>query len=1063
MKNIIKKGIPVLLLIVILFSGLLYFKFNQVGSNGNGYLPSEVLGQNDFESRYSDNIYPTNLSMRYPQDTVVDSTNHKLYVADSAQYRILVFNLDNSNQPVDSIADYVLGQSDFESDASCPVSPNASTFCGPVSLAIDPVSQTLFVSDFLNNRILIFDVSTITNGEAAVGVLGQTLFTTNVAATTQSGLNQPNGIDFDTVNNRLFVADDNNARILVMNFDPESYTNGQNFDFVLGRANFTTGGSCPVASSTSMCHPYDVVFNANDNKLYVADHYYQRVLVFDASVAELSNNDPAINVLGQSNFTGTSSFAGLGINSPKGFYNPLSVEVDEDSSRLFVSDEQNRVYIFDISAITDFEDATNVIGQSSFSSHQCDTTVSAGVLCNPVGLSYAQTNDTLYLADRSRHRILGFELSSITDGENAISLIGQTDFLTAYDNYISKPNANGFDGPYAGSFDTKNNRYFAVDNENNRVLVYNTNSTGNLLDNVPDYVIGQEDFESLEQECTSTISTICFPEDLEVDSVGERLFLSDSGHNRILVYDISDSNIENGMLPQYVIGQPDFDTYNNSNTTDKDFSYVYMLAYDSVDKYLYVSDDGNDRVLGFNVDENNIENYMSADRVFGQVNFTNSYNDTTASEFDSPSGLAVDESKRLLFVSDEDNNRVMVFDISDGNYSHGMNAEYVLSQQDFESSSCFEMSPCGARDLSIDPQSDLLYVADSQDSRILVYDIDLNSLSIGLEPMAVIGQQSFSESSCNLGVTEIPYSYTLCYPNGVTVNPENGDLYISDSSNNRILKYEFARLSQTTLASGESGQSYSQSLTIENDQGDTEISLFSGTLPTGLTLGASSITGTPTTTGKYNFTLEVLDDNGTNGVFRQLQEYTILIDPELIDTDGDGITDVIEQASPNSGDANDDNIQDSLQDNVTVLVNPVTDNYVVLESSCNSNDSVDVDPNSNDEAFSYPFGMIEFIINCTNPGDSATVQLIYFENEDANQFVLRKFDGTNYDTIGDYTIQEGTLDGEDIITVTYNIIDGGILDQDGVANGTIVDPVGLAEDSTGTPNTGLGGSVVYSR
>ena len=47
------------------------------------------------------------------QGITLDTTNHRMFVADSSNNRVLVFNLDSSNQVIDYTADFVLGQSNF--------------------------------------------------------------------------------------------------------------------------------------------------------------------------------------------------------------------------------------------------------------------------------------------------------------------------------------------------------------------------------------------------------------------------------------------------------------------------------------------------------------------------------------------------------------------------------------------------------------------------------------------------------------------------------------------------------------------------------------------------------------------------------------------------------------------------------------------------------------------------------------------------------------------------------------------------------------------------------------
>jgi hypothetical protein len=48
--------------------------------------------------------------------------------------------------------------------------------------------------------------------------------------------------------------------------------------------------------------------------------------------------------------------------------------------------------------------------------------------------------------------------------------------------------------------------------------------------------------------------------------------------------------------------------------------------------------------------------------------------------------------------------------------------------------------------------------------------------------------------------------------------------------------------------------------------------------------------------------------------------------------------------------------------------------------------------------------------------------------------------------------------GQNITNVSYEVVDGGELDIDGLKNGAIVDPVGLGHLVVGVPRTGLGGT-----
>lgn len=55
-------------------------------------------------------------------------------------------------------------------------------------------------------------------------------------------------------------------------------------------------------------------------------------------------------------------------------------------------------------------------------------------------------------------------------------------------------NLNGLDNARSIVFDYTHHRMFVVDNDNSRVLIYNLNNSDQLLDNIPDFVLGQADF-----------------------------------------------------------------------------------------------------------------------------------------------------------------------------------------------------------------------------------------------------------------------------------------------------------------------------------------------------------------------------------------------------------------------------------------------------------------------------------------------------------------------------------------------------------------------------------------
>nr|MBP7018128.1 hypothetical protein [Candidatus Saccharibacteria bacterium] len=178
------------------------------------------------------------------------------------------------------------------------------------------------------------------------------------------------------------------------------------------------------------------------------------------------------------------------------------------------------------------------------------------------------------------------------------------------------------------------------------------------------------------------------------------------------------------------------------------------------------------------------------------------------------------------------------------------------------------------------------------------------------------------------------------------------------------------------------------------------------------------------------------------------------------DTDNDGIPNSVEDAGPNSGDANSDGTLDSLQNHVTSFVNSTTNKRAVLavSSDCNITVTTVVAESSNvqqDPAYAYPIGLMDFELDCGTPGYTADIAQYYFDASDQD-YVVRKYstNNDNYSDIDSAVITEETVDGQPVLKAVYQITDGSSLDMDNTVDGNIKDPAGLAKaESTNNTDT----------
>jgi len=201
----------------------------------------------------------------------------------------------------------------------------------------------------------------------------------------------------------------------------------------------------------------------------------------------------------------------------------------------------------------------------------------------------------------------------------------------------------------------------------------------------------------------------------------------------------------------------------------------------------------------------------------------------------------------------------------------------------------------------------------------------------------------------------------------------------------------------------------------------------------------------------------VSPDDGSNADFPSWQQTV------SADQDGDGVSSTVEKAGPNNGDANNDSIGDYVQANVASFLNPISGKYVVAQSNCTTTDNTSAAaPSQSDRGFVYPAGLLSFTLHCSASGGTATVTAYFYGLDFTNSLTLRKYNSATkqYQAVPGAMITNTTIGDTAATKVTYQITDGGSLDQDGTANGIIVDPVGVAQPSAAAPNTGLGGTAL---
>lgn len=406
------------------------------------------------------------------------------------------------------------------------------------------------------------------SSQAARLVIGQNPFTNAYPGASDKLLGSITGVAYAA--DTLIIADGNNIGGTPVNHRVLIYRNVSSFipdrkavlpltdprcpacvgraDVVLGQPDFTTTELKPAAQNT-LRNPLGVAYNGR--VLAVADTDNNRVLIWRSLPAV--NQQPADLVVGQKDFT--SSAPGLGEASLRG---PTGLFLD-DNNGLWVADTGNNRVLYFGEITQNGQAAKLVLGQPNLTTDQQvrrfpEYIAKADSMLAPSSVWVGAGK--VIVADLGLSRVLIWNSIPTSNGQPASVVVGQPDF--------------NFPEFRTGGTPT------------NSVLC---ESNGTDKDGKPTYP----------QRCAATLD---MPR--AVLSDGRRLFVADSGNDRVLIW--NEIPAQNGQRADIVLGQLNFELNQSSDSgeprrvasTDS-FKTPTALAYDGLN--LYVSDTYNRRVL----------------------------------------------------------------------------------------------------------------------------------------------------------------------------------------------------------------------------------------------------------------------------------------------------------------------------------------------------------------------------------------------------------------------------------------------------------------------------------
>ena len=247
------------------------------------------------------------------------------------------------------------------------------------------------------------------------------------------------------------------------------------------------------------------------------------------------------------------------------------------------------------------------------------------------------------------------------------------------------------------------------------------------------------------------------PVAVAVSAADNRIYVADSMNNRVQVFD--------GTTRNYIAT---LGTTGSKGASNTQFNGPTSVAVSAADNRIYVADSGNHRVQVF---DSTTRNYIATLGTTGSAGVSDT-------QFNGPSGVAVSAADNRIYVVDQGNHRVQVFDGPISNY--GLIATLGTTGSPGASNTQFN-SPWG---VAVSAADNRIYVVDTGNHRVQVFDGTRN-----YEFIATLG----TPGSAGRDNTEFNG------PTGVAISADGIHIYVADFSNNRVQVFVKTELPQYTI------------------------------------------------------------------------------------------------------------------------------------------------------------------------------------------------------------------------------------------------------------------------
>ncbi|HAH08047.1 MAG TPA: hypothetical protein DCM05_16240, partial [Elusimicrobia bacterium] len=573
------------------------------------------------------------------------------------------------------------------------------------------------------------------------------------------------------------------------------WTDNMNASLILGQRDAATALADAYdfnTSSIGFSSPADVFVDSTNLRMIVADRDNSRVLVWNSSTPAF-DQQPNL-VLGQPDFNTRACNYGGNV-SAQTLCNPRSVWTD--GTRLVVADQGNhRVLIWETFPVASQQAADHVLGQSAMTTNAANEGgLSAATLWSPAGVHSDGTR--LLAADWENDRVLLWTTFPAADKQAADLVLGQPDFISGTENFAGIQAYTLYRPADVWSDGTQ---VFVADAGNHRVLIWSVFPTTHTV--AAAYVLGHAGFTCGQARdnggCADSGGANAFnlnsPYGVHVSS-GEKLFVSDQGSSRVLVWDALPST--NTVAASVAAGHLGLDDQTANSSADptglsrdgitaRSLSGAYSAWADK--NRLFVADTGNHRVVVHHAVP--ASHGRAAETVLGHGSYDAQFYSGLRNAAPHRAGFGdgalrtvVTDGQRL-FAVDGANHRVLIWNKVPA--SAMAQADFVLGQPDLRTNTAnYGSSNTVPSAFSLNSPYDLwtdgarLAVADGGNHRVLLWNT-IPSTSTAPADL-VIGQTGFDVGSANTPDRE----RGLSSPQGVASDGKR--LIVADTGNHRVL------------------------------------------------------------------------------------------------------------------------------------------------------------------------------------------------------------------------------------------------------------------------------------